>query len=198
VEQDRERWDARYAGRRIVAPAAPDAVDGNADVRSLIPTTGRAVDVACGPGAQTLWLANLGLDVLALDVSPIAVDLTVRAAVAAGLDERVIARVHDLDDGLPDEIADVDLILCQRFRAPTSYAAFVDRLAPGGIAVVTVLSEVGLDIDPGPFHAPPGELIDAYRGAAVDVIHHAESAGEATIVVRRRLTPRARSVPSAP
>jgi SAM-dependent methyltransferase len=185
VEEDRVRWDGRYAAHPLAEPSAPDAVAASADVRSLIPSHGRAADVACGPGGQTLWLARVGLDVLALDVSPIAIDLTERAARAAGLEGRVTARVHDFDHGLPDDVTDLDVLVCQRFRATALYRAFVDRLRPGGVAVVTVLSTVGLDIDGGPFHAPPGELLDAYRDLDVEVIYHCEATGQASIVVRR-------------
>jgi SAM-dependent methyltransferase len=185
VEEDRARWDGRYAAHPLAEPSAPDAVVASADVRSLIPATGRAADIACGPGGQTLWLARAGLEVLALDVSPVAIDLTARAATAAGLGARVSARVHDFDDGLPDDVVDLDVLVCQRFRATGLYRDFVDRLRPGGVAVVTVLSTVGLDIDGGPFHAPPGELVDAYRDLPVDVIHHCEATGQASIVVRR-------------
>jgi SAM-dependent methyltransferase len=186
VEEDRVRWDGRYASHPLPEPSAPDAVAANADVRSLVPTSGRAADIACGPGGQTLWLARLGLDVLALDVSPVAIDLTERAAAAIGLGSRVSAQVHDFDDGLPDDVADLDVLVCQRFRATSLYSGFVDRLRSGGIAVVTVLSTVGLDIDGGPFHAPPGELVDAYKGTDVDVVYHCEASGQASIVVRRR------------
>jgi SAM-dependent methyltransferase len=185
VEEDRVRWDTRYATHPLAEPSVPDAVAASADARSLIPARGRGADIACGPGGQTLWLAGLGLDVLALDVSPTAVELTRRAAAAAGLDTRISARVHDFDDGLPDDVADLDVLVCQRFRATALYREFVDRLKPGGVAVVTVLSTVGLDIDGGPFHARPGELVDAYRTADVEVIHHCEAAGQASIVVRR-------------
>ncbi|MDG1786955.1 MAG: hypothetical protein P8H61_13625, partial [Ilumatobacter sp.] len=60
---------------------------------------------------------------------------------------------------------------------------------PDGVLVLTVLSAVGLDGTAGPFHAPPGELSDAYRSAAtagmIDVLVDEEGDGQASIVVRR-------------
>lgn len=186
VEEDRLRWDERYSGHALAEPTAPDVVTASDDVRSLVPSSGRALDVACGAGGQSLWMAANGLDVLALDVSPTAIDLTRRAAAASDLERSVTERVHDFDSGLPDDAVGLAMLVCQRFRATALYGSFVDRLAPGGLAVVTVLSQVGLDIDAGPFHAPPGELVDAFRGSAVDVIHHCEAAGAASIAFLRR------------
>ncbi len=184
MEADRARWDERYADRPLAEPSAPIAVAASGDVLSLIPSTGRAADIACGAGGQTLWLAARGLVVTAFDVSPVAVEMTLRAAEAAGLGDRVTARVHDLDEGFPADATSLDVLVCQRFRAPALYPSFVDALAPGGIAVVTVLSQV--ESDGRPFHAAPGELVKAFSRLEVDVLHHHEGGGQASIVVRRR------------
>ena len=61
MERDRERWDERYAGRPLAHAAPPDALSGDDELLSLVPTAGRAADIACGVGAQTLWLARRGL-----------------------------------------------------------------------------------------------------------------------------------------
>jgi hypothetical protein len=71
--------------------------------------------------------------------------------------------------------------VCQRFRAPSLYAALADLVTPGGLLVVTVLSEVG-DTG-GPFRAPPGELLAAF--SHLEVCHHEEGEGEARLVARR-------------
>jgi SAM-dependent methyltransferase len=150
----------------------------------LLPTSGTALDVACGLGAQTLWLAERGLRIVALDVSPVAIAAITDAAAAAGLSHRVSAAVIDLDAGLPTEPGTVDVLVCQRFRQPALYAEFVERLAPGGVGIVTVLCEVGAD-SPGTFHAPSGELTAAFDRPGIDVLHHDERDGQATIVFRR-------------
>lgn len=186
MEEDRLRWDERYTDRPLAEPSAPVAVTASGEVLSLIPSSGRAADIACGAGGQTLWLAERGLVVAAFDVSPVAIEMTTRAAEAAGLGERVTARVHDLDEGLPAGLAALDVLVCQRYRAPELYGSMLGALAPGGIAVVTVLSAVGVDVAAGPFHAPPGELVDAFRDAPADVIYHHEAEGQASIVARRR------------
>lgn len=185
MHDDAERWDARYRNAGRPAPQPPDALIERPDLVALLPTSGTAIDVACGLGAQTLWLAGRGLDVTAYDVSPIAVTAVTEAAGAAGLSARVEASVADLDVGLPAHPAVAEVLVCQRFRQPVLYEQFVERLAPGGVGIVTVLSTVGAE-SPGPFHAPPGELLTAFDRHDTDVLHHAEDGGRATVVFRRR------------
>lgn len=183
--EDRERWDTRFTGLGPGDPAPPDALLGRED---LVPTAGRALDLACGRGQVAVWLARRGLDVDAVDVSPVAL----AAGRAQAPDVHWIAA--DLDDGLP--LADLrarhagvdtppaagpyDVVVCQRFRDPALYPALAGALAPGGLLVVSVLSEVG-DAG-GPFRAAPGELLAAFGD--LDVIDHDEALGRATLVAR--------------
>lgn len=193
MDDDRRRWDRRYQeaadggapGSTAVVPAAPDALTWVPGLVDRLPAAGQALDMACGPGSVTLWLAARGLDVVGLDVSPVAIDLLRRAAHANSLDGRVEARVTDLDLGIPGDLVELDLIVCQRFRKPALYPVMLDRLRKGGIALATVLSAVGTD-DPGPFHAPRGELLAAFTTDICDIVHHRERDGLASIVLQRR------------
>lgn len=195
--EDAQRWDARYAdpGPDVI-PAPPDAITA-AGLVDRVPTSGRALDVACGRGAQTVWMAQRGLDVTAIDASPAAIRyLTTHAqSIDRRLDRhlddrvhfahRIDARVHDLDDGLPDDATDLDVIVCQRFRDPSLFPQFVERLAPGGLLIVTVLSRTGASSS-GPFHAPPGELRTAFTRDDCTILHHTEADGQESVIARRR------------
>ncbi|HUS43760.1 MAG TPA: methyltransferase domain-containing protein [Ilumatobacteraceae bacterium] len=186
MQEDGQRWNERYAAAPVVEARSPEALEHWPDLASVLPTTGRCVDVASGPGAVTLWLADRGLDVTALDASSVAVDLLTSAAAAAGTTGRIDARVIDLDDGLPDDLSGVDLVVCQRFRDPMLYQPIIEALRLGGIAIVTVLSSVGAD-EPGAFHAPAGELVTAFGAdERCAVMHQLETDGVAHIVFTRR------------
>jgi 2-polyprenyl-3-methyl-5-hydroxy-6-metoxy-1,4-benzoquinol methylase len=152
---------------------------------ALVPATGRALDIACGRGAQTVWLATRGLDVVALDVSGVAIALAEAAASADGVAHRVDAKQEDLENGLPDDLQDLDIIICQRFRNRGVLEALGTRLRPKGVAFVTVLSSVGLDRAPGKFHAPAGELLEVFTRDDIEVVWHLEADGLAAIVIRR-------------
>jgi len=190
MDEDRVRWDERYAGRAeerlLASPQAPEALALlDADAMGRLPTSGRALDIACGTGSQSLWLAQRGLDVVALDVSPVAIELTTSAAIVHDLTARIDARTHDLDAGLPDDAADVSIIVCQRFRGRGLYPQIAAALRRDGVAMITVLSAVGLEAAPGEFHAPAGELVDAFTTAGIQILASSEGAGAASIIIRR-------------
>lgn len=178
MREDAERWDGRYQGRLTGDPAAPKGLDG-----VVLPDGGRCLDVACGLGEQSLWAASHGFDVVAIDASEVAIASLRSAAAERGL--AIDARVVDLDAGLPADVAgDCALVICQRFRDPRLYGALAGAVAPGGVLVVTVLSQVGA-ASPGPFHAPPGDLLDGFGSSGLEILRHDETDGEATLVARR-------------
>lgn len=179
TEQDRLRWDERYAGRapqpdRAIEP--PGLFAGFADA---FPTAGHGLDLACGQGNGSVWLALRGLDVRAFDVSPVAIGQARDLARRNGVDDRCRFDVVDLDEGLPPG-PPADLILCHKFRDRRLDQAIIERLAPGGLLAISALSEVGRV--PGPFRAAPGELPASF--AELDVVAAGEGEGYAWLLAR--------------
>ena len=86
MDDDARRWDERYRDSELAEARPPDALLEHPALLAYVPPEGHAVDLACGAGAQSLWLAGAGLQVTALDVSPVAIELTNAAARRAGLD----------------------------------------------------------------------------------------------------------------
>jgi tellurite methyltransferase len=127
--EDQERWDARYRAR---GPATWDPDGFLVEVAHLLPTRGRALDVAGGRGRHALWLAARGLDVTLLDVSPVALGIAEAEARARGLDIKTAAvdlENEQLPAGPFDVIADFHYLQRELF------VAFAERLAPGGLLV---------------------------------------------------------------
>ena len=187
MEADRTRWDERH--RQIgtdAGPRPPEALAAHPDLLALVPTTGRAADVACGTGGITCWLAQRGLSVVALDVSPVALDRVRSSADSKGIGPRVETRTHDLDAGLPVDLVGLDVVVCQRYRSTGLYGQLVGALAPGGLGVVTVLSSVGRQGPPGRYDAAPGELRKVMDRGDVQVLADQEGDGLASIVFRVR------------
>ena len=168
-------WDGRYAASPVGEPGPPGVL---ARRTGLVPTTGRALDVACGRGTVAVWLAARGLATDAVDASPAGLALGRALAARAGVSVGWIEA--DLEAGLPVS-GPYEVVVCQRYREPALYPALADVLAPGGLLAITVLSAVG-DTG-GRFRAAPGELLAAF-GGALDVIDHVEGDGEASLLAR--------------
>lgn len=182
-DDDRSRWDERYRGRDPVVVGAVRAPSAFVDLADRFPTSGTALELACGDGRASAWLAARGLDVLALDVSPEAVALASDLVERAGVAERCRMEVGDLDEGLPPGPA-VDVVLCHLFDAPLLDDALVGRLRPGGLLAVAVLSEVGGGR--GRFRAPRGQLLERFTAdARLELLDHHEADGVARILARR-------------
>jgi len=152
-----------------------------AHVEDVFPHAGEALELACGRGRGAVWLASRGMSYLGVDVSPVAIDLARRLAEASGHLDQCRFEVWDLDDGLPPG-PKVDLILCYLFRDALLDEAMVQRVKPGGLLAVAVLSEVGARA--GRFRARPGELRDAF--GHLETLDEGEADGMAWILVRRR------------
>lgn len=183
---DRERWDARHASAGPPQSVPPGALMGAPKLVAAFPTAGRALDVACGRGGVAVWLAQRGLTVDAVDVSPVGLAAGVGLAAVCGVVDRIRWVAHDLDDGLPPSCAGpYDVVVCQLFRDPARYADLTAVLAPGGLLALTVLSQVGPG--PGPFRAEPGELSAAFP--TLHVLLHREGDGEATLLARAPHSP---------
>ncbi|MDH5672773.1 MAG: class I SAM-dependent methyltransferase [Myxococcales bacterium] len=152
AEADRERWDRRHAEADV-----PSASGGWLEaLGDELPQAGRALDVASGRGGLSLWLAQRGLAVSALDVSPVALERLRQAAKALGV--AVDARQLDLErDALPDGA--FDFIACWHYRQAGLHAALCERLAPGGLLALEQHT-----VDNLQRHARPGRDYLAERG----------------------------------
>ncbi len=183
AEDDRVRWDARYAERPGLSVEAVRPPSAFADLADRFPTSGSALELACGDGGGAAWLAARGLDVLAVDVSAEAVSRGRDLVARVGLAERCRFDVVDLDGGLPPG-PPVGLLVCHLFSAPDLDEGMVARLVPGGLLAVAVLG--GRGAAPGRFRAAPGALLDRFDALEVEVLDHREGDGVARLLARHR------------
>ena len=126
TDDDRRRWNARHADRDPTAEPARFLVD-RAD---LLPTHGRAVDVAGGTGRNARWLASRGLSVTLVDVADEACRIARQRARDDGLDLEVIRADLTSEPLLPGPW---DVVLIHHFLAVEVVRAAPDLLAPGGV-----------------------------------------------------------------
>ncbi|MEU6673684.1 class I SAM-dependent methyltransferase [Streptomyces sp. NPDC046925] len=141
-------WDAFYADRDRPVPffaAKPDENLASYADRGLL-TPGRALDLGCGPGRNALYLASLGFEVDAVDISPAAVAWAEERAREAGADIRfrcgdAFALTEAGPSGPYDLIADSGCFHHLPPHRRVSYLALLERaLAPGGHLALTAFA----------------------------------------------------------
>lgn len=191
MDDERTRWNARHAQR------APRTDPSGFLVRhaSLLPTHGRALDVAGGAGRNAVWLARHGLTVTLVDVADEACRLAAEAAEQAGVP--VVVERRDVSvDGLPD--GRWDLILFSHFLDRALWPPAAAALTPGGVLVIRQATVRNLERHDRPSREwllEPGELAAAaHSWANMEVLvaeegWSGEGRHEASVVARRRSLP---------
>jgi SAM-dependent methyltransferase len=142
-------WDRHYADSANL-DFTPDPLLVNA--AELLPP-GRALDLACGPGRNALFLAGLGWHVTAVDRSPVAIAILRQRANGLAID----IRRADLEIGefaIPPAAFDLvaNILYLERDLVPT----IREGVRLGGVFAGAMLLE-----KPGresPFRVRPGEV----------------------------------------
>jgi methyl halide transferase len=167
MRDEQAHWEGRYRG-----PEKPPWDTGRPSaelLRALAdekPPPGRALELGCGTGTNTVWLAQQGFEVTAVDISPTALAEAEERARRAGVAVRFVAadvtKPLDLtgpfgfvfDRGCYHAVRRVDvdgfLANLERLTAPGSVALVLtgnDREArvpgPPAVSEATIRSELG-------------------------------------------------------
>jgi len=156
--ETRDKWDARY--RDAAAPGSPARV--LADNLHLLPTTGAALDLACGLGANALLLAERGLAVSAWDISPVAIARLQAVAGERGVEVQAEARDVVRQPPPPDSF---DVIVVSHFLERALAPALATALRPGGLLFYQTFTREGAG-GRGPsnpaFRLGPNELLHLF------------------------------------
>jgi 2-polyprenyl-3-methyl-5-hydroxy-6-metoxy-1,4-benzoquinol methylase len=118
--EDKERWDEKYQNNKI--PDEP--IKLITDYAALAPGK-QALDIACGMGRHSKYLASLGFEVDALDISSVALDQLKEIP-------HIHAKEVDFDTyTLPKE--KYDLIVCTYYLERKLFPQMIEALKPNGI-----------------------------------------------------------------
>ena len=152
-------WDERYGS--WPAPTEPSRF--LKEFAYLLPTSGDALDAACGGGRNSVFLAKAGMRVTAVDSS------------ARGLDQaRELAQQHALEinwvhadlETFDLPVSAYDLAIVFYFRHPKFYARLRTALRPGGMLIYQTFTRDQLQFAKGPRNPEhllkPGELLTAF------------------------------------
>lgn len=107
-------WDNLYRGKDAVWKGDPNPV--LAKTAAQLSPPGRALDLGCGEGGDTVWLATHGWHVTAVDIAPTALRRLTQHAARAGVTDRVSTQQHDLAETFPT--GTFDLISAQYLQTP--------------------------------------------------------------------------------
>ncbi|MGH4030944.1 class I SAM-dependent methyltransferase [Actinomycetota bacterium Odt1-20B] len=130
---DTQQWEDRYRGTDQLFSGAPNGVLVT-EVTDLPP--GRALEVGCGEGGDSHWLARQGWQVTAVDVAQTALDRGAAALRDTDLADRVTWERADLTTTAPSPGA-FDLVTAHYFpltREPdhTALRGLLAAVAPSG------------------------------------------------------------------
>lgn len=123
AQEDKERWNEKYQNNKI-----PDEPIKLVSDYALLATGKQALDIACGMGRHSKYLASLGFEVDALDISSVA-----------------LSQLHNIPNIHPKEVdfdtytlpkETYDLIVCTYFLERKLFPQMIEALKPNGIILL--------------------------------------------------------------
>lgn len=189
MEGDRERWNAKWRERAGELETQAPVLSEHAP---LLPSRGKALDIAGGAGRNAIWLARRGLDVTVVDISDVALAKAERRATATGLAGRMRFLRADLDGELP--LAPLfDLVLVFHYLNRARRDDFAGLLVDGGVLVAAQPTVTNLERHASPrrdFLVEPGELESWARELGMEILATREGwtdegRHEALVIARR-------------
>jgi len=136
-EDARQFWEDRYrSAERVWSGRVNPRL---AEVATELPA-GRALDLGCGEGADALWLAERGWQVVAVDVSATALQRATEVAADRNLLSNISFQRHDLNESFPDGM--FDLVSAQYLHSPAYLERdavlrlAAERVNPGGVLLI--------------------------------------------------------------
>lgn len=136
-ESELERWNARFAGEGYLFGTSPNAFLRSQ--RNLLKPGMKALAVADGEGRNSVWLAEQGLDVLAIDFSPIALEKARRLAAQRGVTVKTeCADLAVWEWGAPrfDLVAAIFIQFAPPALRNTIFRRMKEVLVPGGLLLL--------------------------------------------------------------
>ena len=136
-DDSRQFWDQRFASEEYVFGTAPNVF--LASQSQWFKPGIRVLDVACGEGRNAVWLAQQGCEVVAIDISPVAIEKARRLAAERGV--HVAFELVDVRDWRwPPNAFDAVVSVFIQFAAPAEraqlFTGFVTTLRPNGVLVL--------------------------------------------------------------
>lgn len=176
-EKDRLKWDERYARDGFLYGEEP--LPFIAEQAQRLPARGRALDVACGEGRNSVFLAQHGLDTVGIDISAIALRKARQLARSRGVDLEV--QLWDIERSFLPE-GPFDVIVCTHYKQRDLTGAITESLASGGLLLMELHTVANLQLNPHPsrtFLVEHNELLGWFPELIVESYRETELDGQA-------------------
>jgi tellurite methyltransferase len=166
MNSDKAKWDRIYSERDSINLQPAEVLLQN---RHLLPNQGIALDLACGLGANSLLLAEHGLDVHSWDISAVAIEKL--NTVAKQRHCQLNAEVRDVKS-CPPEPDSVDVLVVTHFLVREMAADLIAALKPGGLLFYQTYCRAKVS-EQGPgnpdYLLKDNELLELFAGLKVRV-----------------------------
>lgn len=178
MEADRIRWNRRFASAPWYLGESPSPSLVQLIDRFDRELPGRkALDIACGEGRNSLFLARRGYRVTAVDISDAGIEKGSRLARR----ERLPITFLEIDlDLSPLPEGPFDLILTMNYLKRSLIPEKVERLTPGGMLLfdTILLPPEGPGGHDPSFFLLPGEITTLFQGLDGEILMSEESPGD--------------------
>jgi len=156
-------WDNKYLTGNTHSDYRPDQ-----DLVNLIhhfPSTGLVLDVACGTGRNSFFLAEHGLDVVCMDFSREGLKYLKQHRSDEPISKRIFPVQADLSElSLPKNKYDGVFVI--RYLDRNAFTSYIDAIKPNGLLFFKAFNRNKLKIKPDfnpDFLLDPGELVEAFK-----------------------------------
>ncbi len=156
TDEDREKWDSRYL--KDMGGSDPSSI--LKAFLGLVPM-GNALDIACGKGRNSLFLAEKGFMVDAVDISTVATNHL------AGRNPNINVICQDLD-AWEIPLNRYELVANVRFLDRRLFPMIQDGLRLGGVLIF----ESFIGGKKGKYYLKPNELLYAFQ--SLHIVHYEE------------------------
>ncbi len=136
--QERQTWDQRWSEKSF---SDGWQVDSWLAAHQHILKQGTALDVACGRGRNSLFLAEHGYQVTALDYSPVALSQLQEEAAHRGL--QLASHLVDLEQQPQLPAGQFDLVINFYYMHRPLLPVMQELVKPGGLIIIRTFSSAG-------------------------------------------------------
>ncbi len=176
---DKDKWDKIYQARQQASEKkdlSPAYI--LREFHHLLPDQGAALDLACGLGANALFLARHNLHTRAWDISSIAIESLNQSAKSLKLE--INTEVRDIITRPPDEKS-FDVIVISHFLEPGIMPNIISALRDRGLLFYQTFTQARID-DSGPsnrkYRLSRNELLHLCAGLDIVVYREEDIIGD--------------------